>query len=308
MSMDLITGGAGFIGSHLAESLVAQGRKVRVVDNLSTGRMSNLEGIDVDFLEGDVGDADVAIAACQDVERVFHMAARPSVPWSVEFPEEAWKTNHGTTLALIEAAKSTPVKRIVFSSTCALYGDNPELPKRENMTPEPVSPYGEHKLLGEAALAEAHAAGIVEAVVLRYFNVYGPRQDPSSPYSGVISLFTRWALEGTQPNIFGDGQQTRDFVYVGDVIRANQLAMEASLPGPGVITNIATGKSISIVELWANVCQAGDLPVLEPNFLPPREGDVLHSVADTSRAKEVLDFEAQTVLADGLRQTVAAGV
>ncbi len=306
MSMDLITGGAGFIGSHLAEALTAQGRKVRVVDNLSTGRLSNLDGFDVEFLQGDVADPNIAVQACQDVERVFHMAARPSVPWSVEFPEEALRTNHGTTLALIEAAKQTSVKRIVFSSTCALYGDNPELPKRENMTPEPVSPYGEHKLMGEQALAEAHAAGIVEAVVLRYFNVYGPRQDPSSPYSGVISLFTRWAKAGTQPNIFGDGQQTRDFVYVGDVIRANQLAMAAVLPGPGVITNIATGKSISILDLWGGVCSAGNLPILAPNFLPAREGDVVHSVANTDRAKEVLGFEAQTALAVGLVQTVSA--
>jgi UDP-glucose 4-epimerase len=306
MNIDLITGGAGFIGSHLAETLTGKGRKVRVVDNLSTGRMSNLEGLSVEFLKGDVSDPTVAREACSGVERIFHMAARPSVPWSVEFPEEAFNTNHGTTLALIDAATEAGTRRLVFSSTCALYGDNPELPKKEGMTPEPVSPYGEHKLMGERALAQAHAAGKVEAICLRYFNVYGPRQDPSSPYSGVISLFTRWALDGKAPNVFGDGNQTRDFVYVGDVIRANLLAMDAEVSQPGTITNIATGSSISVLDLWKSICEAGDFPILEANHLPAREGDVLHSVADVQRAKEILGFTAQVPLAEGLRTTITA--
>ena len=200
--IDLVAGGSGFIGSHLCEALLAAGRTVRVVDDLATGYRHNLEGLQLEFVEGDAADPEVAARACEGVAHIYHLAARPSVPWSFEHPEAAYHANHQTTLSLIEAGAAAGARRIVFSSSSAIYGDGPELPKRESLPPAPQSPYAEHKLAGERALHEAHAAGRIEAVSLRYFNVYGPRQDPTSPYSGVISLFAKWVREGTRPTIF----------------------------------------------------------------------------------------------------------
>lgn len=304
--LDLVAGGSGFIGSHLCEALLAAGRRVRVVDDLATGYARNLNGLDVDFVQGDAADAEVAARACEGVTGIYHLAARPSVPWSFEHPEAARRANHETTLALIEAGSAAGAKRIVFSSSSAIYGDGPEMPKTEDLPPAPKSPYAEHKLAGELALREAQLAGRIEGVSLRYFNVFGPRQDPSSPYSGVISLFAKWVQGGTRPTIFGDGKQTRDFVYVADVARANQLAMTAELNEAGPVFNVATEHSIDLLQLWEAVCRAAGAPVLEPEFLPAREGDVRDSVASLAKTRAGIGFEPSVDLLTGLQATLNA--
>lgn len=304
--LDLVAGGSGFIGSHLCAALLSEGREVRVVDNLSTGYRSNLDGIEVDWVQGDVADPEVARRACRGVSRIFHLAARPSVPWSFEFPEEALRANHQTTLALIEAGAEAGARRIVFSSSSAIYGDGPESPKVEDMAPAPKSPYAEHKLAGERALREAHQAGKIEAASLRYFNVYGPRQDPTSPYSGVISLMAKWVREGQRPTIFGDGMQTRDFVAAADVARANLLAMEADLEEAGPVFNVATGTSINLLQLWHAICEAAGVEAQQPEFLPARAGDVLRSEASLAKSTAQLGFVPRVPLASGLKVTLDA--
>lgn len=304
--LDLVTGGSGFIGSHVVEGLLAAGRTVRVLDDLSTGHAHNLEGFDCEVLHGDAADPAVAHAACRGVARIFHLAARPSVPWSFEEPELARHANHGTTEALIDAAVAQGVQRIVFSSSSAIYGDSPDLPKTEAMEPAPKSPYAEHKLAGEKALAQAARTSGLESVSLRYFNVFGPRQDPSSAYSGVISLFARWLQEGTPPTFFGDGLQTRDFIFVRDVVRANRLAGEVRLKESARVLNIACGHRISILDLWRTMCGIAGQEGGEPRFLPAREGDVRHSLADITRAREELGFEPEYDLEQGLKRTLAS--
>jgi len=305
--VDLVSGGAGFIGSHLCAALRAAGRRVRVLDDLSTGQRENLAGLDVEFLEGDAADPALAREACRGTERIFHLAARSSVPWSVAHPEAARRANLESTLTLLEAAAAAGVRRLVFSSSSAVYGDGggEDRARVESDPPAPASPYAEHKLAGEEALAAAAAAGRLEAVCLRYFNVYGPRQDPSSPYSGVISLFTRLALEGRPATIHGDGLQTRDFVYVADVVRANLLAGERPLAVPTPICNVGRGESVTILELWRRVCAAAGAPCPAPVHAPPRAGDVRHSRAAIERARALLGFQATVALEQGLQATVA---
>lgn len=304
--LDLVAGGAGFIGSHLCQALLDAGRQVRVLDDLATGHLRNLAGMDVELVRGSAADPQAATEACQGVTGIYHFAARPSVPWSIEHPLEALRANHETTLALIDAGSAAGARRIVFSSSSAIYGDGPELPKTEDLPPAPKSPYAEHKLAGEVALRAAHAAGRIEAVSLRYFNVFGPRQDPSSPYSGIISLYSKWIRESQRPTIFGDGKQTRDFVYVADVAQANRLAMQAECAEPGPVFNVATGHSIDLLDLWSACCAAAGVPALEPEFLPERAGDVRDSIASLTRANAGLGFEPSVDLATGLAETLAA--
>ena len=304
--LDLVTGGAGFIGSHIVRALLDQGRQVRVIDNLLTGHKKNIQGLNLDFIEEDLADPTAAQKACKGVEHVFHLAARPSVPWSFENPELAYQANHQTTLSLIQAAKASGVRRIVFSSTSALYGNDPTLPKKEGMPPEPLSPYAKHKGLGEVALQQACQDSDLTAVCLRYFNVFGPRQDPSSPYSGVISLFIQWALAGRAPTIFGNGLQTRDFVYVGDVAQANLLAATVPLKETTPILNIGRGEQTNLLELWSMVCEAAQAPHLPPKYAEARAGDVLHSVADTHKAEALLSFHPSVSLLEGFQRTVAS--
>lgn len=302
--LDLVCGGCGFIGSHMVAALLESGRTVRVLDDLSTGYTHNIKDMDCEFVHADAADSKAALAACDGVERIFHFGARPSVPWSFQEPELAYHANHGTTLSLIEAASQAGVKRLVFSSSSAIYGDSPELPKAESMAPAPKSPYAEHKLAGEIALHAAASAGRLEAASLRYFNVYGPRQDPSSPYSGVISLFAKWVKEGRDPTFFGDGQQTRDFVYVADVVKANLLAAEAPQPEAAPIYNVATGTSISIAELWNTMCMVASRAAGIPEFLEAREGDVRHSSASLNKIQRDTGFAAEVSLRDGIQLTL----
>ncbi len=311
--LDLVAGGAGFIGSHLVDALLAQGRRVRVLDDLSTGHRANLEtalaNVRLEVMEGDAADPDTARKACIGVERIFHFAARPSVPWSVAHPQAALRANHGTTLALLEAASGAGTRAFVFSSSSAIYGERPEQPKREDQEPDPRSPYATHKWMGEQAVRATARAGGPAGACLRYFNVYGPRQDPSSPYSGVISIFAREARAGRAATIHGDGGQTRDLVHVTDVVRANLLAAECMPlrnPDPAPVLNVGRGESRSVRELWDLVCAAaGRQPAPEPNFAPTRAGDVRHSRSDCARAEALIGWHAAINLADGLRATLA---
>lgn len=286
------------------EGLLSAGQKVRVLDNLATGYLKNLAEFECEVIQADAADPEAAVSACEGVSTIFHLAARPSVPWSFEHPEAARRANLGTTESLIHAAEKQGVSRIVFSSSSAIYGDSPELPKTEDMKPAPKSPYAEHKLFGEHALAEAAAKFGLESVSLRYFNVFGPRQDPSSPYSGVISLFARWLKEGTPPTFFGDGKQTRDFIYVKDVVKANLAAAEAKLVEPARIMNVACGKRVDLLELWETMCRVGGFTGGDPVFLDERVGDVRHSLADMRRTEMELGFQPDFDLEEGLQRTI----
>ena len=301
--VDLVTGGCGFIGSHVAEQLVRNGRQVRIVDDLSTGYEHNIAGLDIELVIGDVSDPKVADRVCAGVENIYHLAARPSVPFSMEHPQLAYQANHQSTLSLIEAAATHGAHSVVFSSSSAVYGDEPTLPKQEDCALAPMSPYADHKLAGEQALA----ASSLNTVALRYFNVFGPKQDPSSPYSGVISLFSKWASENTAANVVGDGLQTRDFVFVDDVVSANLLAATYANGNPGsAVMNIATGRAITILELWQNICTICNFEDAPFNYSPARQGDIRESVADISRAQQLLGYSANTSLLDGLRKCLAA--
>lgn len=299
----LITGGAGFIGSHLAEVLSSQGCGVTVLDNLSTGSLKNLEGFRdrIRFIKGDIRsaeDIENAIAGC---DTIFHLAATVLVPQTVDDPVGSALVNEIGSLNVLEAARKYGCRRVVLASSAAVYGNAPDLPKHESMTPEPLSPYAVQKLAME------HYAGVycalygVETVCLRFFNVFGPRQDPSSPYSGVISIFMEKASGKTAPIIFGDGRQTRDFVCVEDVAAACLAAMD-SRDGAGQVFNIGTGKAISIAQLWRVVSDIAGVS-LDPETAQDRPGDVRHSVASIDRATRILGYEPAVSLEAGLKKT-----
>lgn len=302
MAVYLVTGGAGFIGSHLVEALLARGESVRVADNFSSGTRANIPA-GVDVVEGDLAHPGVATHAMTGVDYVLHMAAVPSVPRSVADPIGTNHDNVDATLQVLVAARDAGVRRVVFSGSSAEYGDSPDLPKREDMVPTPVTPYGLQKLIGEQYCRMFTSLYGLETVSLRYFNVFGPRQSPDSPYSGVISLFIHAFLRGQAPTVFGDGAQTRDFVYVSDVVSG--VLRAATTPGvAGESINIATGRSVSVLQL-VNALQQVVGTSVAPVFAPPRGGDVLHSQADITKARTRLAFEPAVSLEDGLRQTVA---
>lgn len=302
MTTFLVTGGAGFIGSHLVEQLCQHNHRVRVLDNLSTGNSANLQSVldKVEFVEGDIRDEATTARVVQNVEVIFHCAAVVSVPQSMDNPRETEEINTLGTLNLLQAAKNASVKRLVLSSTCAIYGDDPTLPKVETMAPQPKSPYAISKLAAEMYCQLFNQAGWLETVVLRYFNVYGPRQDPSSAYSGVISIFMDRLRQNLTPTIYGDGEQTRDFVYVKDVVQANLLAAQTSNVA-GEIFNIGTGQAMSINRLAQTTAQ---LFVWEgvPQHEAARNGDVVHSYADVQKARNQLNWSPQTTILDGLAQ------
>lgn len=300
----LVTGGAGFIGSHLVDALVAQGCRVKVLDNLSTGKEANLaaHGSKIEFIHGDIRDRQVVDRAVAGCDVVFHLAAIVSVVQTTEDPVGSFAINEAASLNVLEAARQAGVRRFVFASSCAVYGDAPELPKRESMSPSPLTPYAAQKLSVEYHLRVYQSLYGLGAAGLRFFNVFGPRQDPSSPYSGVISIFMTKALKGEGPTIFGDGEQTRDFVFVTDVVQA--LTAAARMPAAvGRIFNVGTGKSVSINTLWHKIASLSRTGVA-PNRAPARAGEVLHSRSSIELAAERLEFAPRVALDEGLRQTM----
>ncbi len=298
----LVTGGAGFIGSHLCRRLVAEGHEVRVLDNLSSGKRGNLGEIDVDLMIGDLRDPSTAEHAVEDAEVILHHAAIASVQYSVEQPLDEQDVNVVGTLRLLEAARKVGVRRIVFAASAAAYGTDPTIPKREEMTALPVSPYGLSKVAGEHyCRVWSHVYGL-ETVCLRYFNIFGPRQDPASPYSGVISIFARKMIDGVAPTIHGDGEQSRDFNYVDNVVDANLAAMAAKTAA-GEIYNIGTGRGVTVNELVATLNQVLGSD-LQAEHGESRAGDVRTSVAAIDRARQVLGYEPRVAFEAGLQQTV----
>ncbi len=299
----LVTGGAGFIGSHVVEALVADGCQVAVLDNLSTGAERNLASVrdQIIFYRADIRDRHFLEKAAEGCDVIFHLAAVVSVPETIDNPVEAATINELGTLFVLETARAKNVKRVVFSSSCAVYGDDPQLPKTEDMNLAPCSPYAVQKMTGEHYMRLGHDLYGLETVSLRYFNVYGPRQDPSSPYSGVISIFMQKAVDAKVPVIYGDGNQSRDFIYVKDVVNANLLAAAAA-PAAGEVINIGTARSIRINQLWEMICCMSDL-TLEPQYQPARSGDIYASVAGIEYARSLLDFEIEYSFDRGLELT-----
>jgi nucleoside-diphosphate-sugar epimerase len=303
MAKFVVTGGAGFIGSHLSEELVRRGERVRVVDSLITGKRSNLAHLNgVELVEGDLADLAVAKRALAGADYVLHQAAIPSVPRSVQDPIASNRANIDATLNVLVAARDAGVKRVVYAGSSSAYGDTPTLPKREEMPTNPLSPYALQKLVGEQYLKLFTDLYGLETVTIRYFNVFGPRQDPSSPYSGVISLFATAVLEGRRPTIVGDGEQTRDFTYVANVVDGVLRACTADQAN-GLVINVATGGRISINRLCQAMAEMAGVRV-EPEHVPPRPGDVRDSQADITRAREILGYEPVVSLEEGLRRTL----
>jgi nucleoside-diphosphate-sugar epimerase len=303
MAHYLVTGGAGFIGSHLTEALVTRGHRVRVADSLITGKQSNLEHISgIEFLEGDLADLEVARKAVAGCEYVLHQAAIPSVPRSVQDPLTSNRANVDGTLNVLLASRDAGVKRLVFAASSSAYGDTPMLPTHERMPTNPLSPYALQKVIGEEYLRMFTRLYGLETVAIRYFNVFGPRQDPSSPYSGVISVFATALLENRSPTIFGDGGQTRDFTYVANVVDGVLRACEA--PGAsGEIINVATGGRISLNQLFEEMKKLVGATV-SPTYAEARRGDVRDSQADITKARELLGYQPIVSFEDGLRKTV----
>lgn len=301
----LVTGGAGFIGSHIASRAAAAGATVRVIDDLSTGYLHNLEeiGSRVDFIQASLTDEQALRRALEDVEMVFHEAAIPSVPRSVENPRQTHAACVDATFNLLALSRELKVRRIVYAASSSAYGDQPQLPKVETMLPEPLSPYAVAKLVGEYYCQVFTRVYGLETLSLRYFNVFGPRQDPSSQYSGVISRFISALLSSERPQIFGDGEQSRDFTYIDNVVEANLKAAETT-KGIGEVINIANGERITLNSLLEELKELTGRREVVAEFLESRAGDVRDSLADISRARELLDFEPRIGLREGLQLTI----
>ena len=298
----LVTGGCGFIGSHLSEALVQAGHQVRVLDNLSTGRRMNLAAVadQVEIRVGDVRAADVVSEACRGMEAVFHEAALVSVVDSVTRPRDNHDINITGTLNVLEAARQHGVPRVIMASSAAIYGNDPALPKQESMRPSPASPYAIAKLTGEHYLQVYSQLYGMQNVALRYFNVYGPRQSAASPYSGVISKFVQCLQQGVAPTVCGDGQQSRDFVYVQDVVQANVAALTCSCEGVEPAFNVASGRVTTLLGLLQVLGELAGRPLV-PEFAPARAGDIRHSAADISKAAVRLGYRPTFALPAGLR-------
>jgi nucleoside-diphosphate-sugar epimerase len=303
MASYLVTGGAGFIGSHLVTQLVHRGHLVRVVDNLITGKRRNLDHVqNVEFVEGDLADISVAIRAVEGMDYVLHQAAIPSVPRSVKDPISSNRANIDASVNVLVAARDAGVKRLVYAGSSAAYGDTPTLPKREDMPTNPLSPYALQKLVSEQYGQLFTQLYGFETVTIRYFNVFGPRQDPGSPYSGVISLFASALLEGRQPVIYGDGEQTRDFTYVANVVDGVLRAVETP-KASGHVINVATGGRISLNALMRAMNKIVGTN-LQPIYQEPRTGDVRDSQADITKAKTLLGYTPIVSLEEGLEKTI----
>ena len=311
MPLQLVTGGAGFIGSHLVHALVRRGDRVRVLDDLSSGRLENLEGARnaregrggaVDVVQGSITDPAACRAVCAGVECVFHEAAQVSVPRSIEDPVRSYEVNVMGTLRLLEAARHAGVSRFVFAASSAAYGNSLVLPKVEDMPPHPMSPYASGKLAAEHLLRVYGELHGMRTVALRYFNIFGPRQADDSPYTGVIALFARALLEGRRATIYGDGEQTRDFTYVDNVVQANLLAASTELE-PGIVINIGAGERVSVNALYREIAALLGSDVA-PIHVDARSGDVRDSLASLARARERLGYSPSVAWRAGLEMTV----
>jgi len=300
----LVTGGAGFIGSSLVRGLLREGRPVRVIDNLSTGDLSNLEDVldQIEFINGDIRDSSTIQKASENIKYVFHQAAIPSVPRSVENPVDSNQSNIDGTLNVLVAARDQGVKRVIYAGSSSVYGDTPELPKEEGMKPCPLSPYAVTKLTGEYYCRVFSDVYGLETVTTRYFNVFGPRQNPASQYAAVIPKFIDAYLKGKPPTVFGDGEQTRDFTYVDNVVHANILCSETRKTS-GEVINIANSSRISLNELITILKELTGRD-LDPVYTDPRKGDVRHSLADISRAETLIGYKPIVDLRQGLRKTI----
>jgi UDP-glucose 4-epimerase len=306
MALYLITGVAGFIGSNLAHALAARGEKIRGIDNLCHGRLENLTGIEdkIDLREADITDPEAIHSACAGVDYVLHQAALGSVPRSLNDPLGSNHANVVGTLSVFQAARKAGVKRVVYASSSSIYGDTPTLPKREEMQANPISPYAVSKYAGELYAQSFSRALGLETVSLRYFNVFGPRQHPTSQYAAVIPKFVRSMLSGERPVIFGDGLQSRDFTFIDNVVSANLLACTAAAAkASGRAFNIAAGKSFSLLQLYQLLQELTGF-AKPPLFAAPRNGDVRDSLADTTRANEDMDYKVLVDFKQGLRRTV----
>jgi len=299
----LVTGGAGFIGSNTVEELVRRGHSVVVLDDLSTGKEENLSSVagKIELLRGSIADLETVRAACRGVDYVLHLAARTSVPRSVKEPLETNRINVDGTLNVLVAARDARVRRVVFAASSSVYGETLILPKVETMTPSPISPYGVSKFVGEAYAQVFGRVYGLQNVSLRYFNVFGPRQDPDSPYSGVLSRFITALQNGAQPVVFGDGEQSRDFTYVENVVEANLLACEAP-KASGQVFNIGVGGRFTLNRTLQLLEKFAGKPA-QPRYDPPRDGDILHSQADISLARKLLDYNPRVGFEEGLRRT-----
>lgn len=300
----LVTGGGGFIGSNIARALLERGDDVRIIDDFSTGRRENLEGLGVELVEGTIEDPEMVAKAVDGVEIVFHQAALPSVKRSVDDPVRTHSVNATGTLNVLDAARRSGVRRVVYASSSSAYGNTPTLPKHEGMAPAPLSPYAVAKLAGEQyCRAFAHVYDI-ETVALRYFNVFGPHQDPTSHYSAVIPLFATALLEGRTPTVHGDGEQTRDFTFIDNVVQANLAAAGADSKSSGEAMNIACGHRVSLNQLLSAIAETIGVADYKVTHAEPRSGDVRDSLADISKARALIGYEPTVLLEEGLRRTV----
>jgi nucleoside-diphosphate-sugar epimerase len=306
MALYLITGIGGFIGSSLARALLSRGDQVRGVDNFSTGKRENLADIldRIDFREADITDLDAMHQACAGVDFVLHQAAIPSVPKSVLDPLGSNRANVDGTVNVLVAARDAKVKRVVYAASSSAYGDTPTLPKHEAMKPDPISPYAVAKLASEQYMISFYRCDQLETIALRYFNIFGPRQDPSSPYSGVLAKFITLMLRGEQPAIYGDGEQSRDFTYIDNAVEANLLACKApAAKAAGQVFNVATGRRVTLNETF-KALQTLTSYTGQPKYGPERGGDIKHSLADISKAEAALGYKPKVDFEEGLRRTV----
>src|SRR5579871_982523 len=306
MAHYLITGVAGFIGSNLAKALVERGERVRGVDNFATGKPENIAALrgKLDFREADILDLDSMRAACQGMDYVLHQAAIASVPRSVADPLGINRANVDGTVNVLVAARDAKVKRVIYAASSSAYGDTPTLPKHEGMKPDPISPYAVAKLASEHYMISFYRCYGLETVALRYFNIFGPRQDPSSPYSGVLAKFITVMLRGEQPSIFGDGEQSRDFTYIDNAVEANLLACKApAAQAAGQVFNVATARRVTLNETF-KLLQGLTSYSGQPKYGPERGGDIKHSLADISKAEAGLGYKVKVDFEEGLRRTV----
>ncbi len=306
METYLVTGAAGFIGRSIAAELLARGKKVRGIDNFVTGKRENLLGLEaMDFIEADINDAAAVAGACRGVECIFHEAAIPSVPRSIEDPVTSNHAGVSGTVQLLVAAKNEKVRRVVYAGSSSVYGNTPTLPKQEQMQPSPISPYAVSKLAGELYMQSFARVYGLETVAIRYFNVFGPYQDPTSHYSGILAIFTMKMLAGETPTIYGDGEQSRDFTFIQNVVHGNLLASEAPAERvSGKVFNVATGSRVTLNQA-AEILRRATGYTGEVHYAAERSGDVKHSLADISRAKEGFGYEPLVDFNEGIERTVA---